>query len=213
MIRFPKIEIIDQFLNHKDYLELSNLNLNFKSTNNTIKVFHNEIDNNFKVTQYSIDPSIIKKLQFNYHERAISILKNICPEKADLYDYSDFTLICTDKNYKFPIHDDIPNKLLSGVVYLSPSENVGTIFYSDKLGNNKKIIEWKKNRGVFFSRREQETWHSYEGNGISDRLVLVYNLNTKNIKKVFEIEKKNYFKGMFRYRLNPFFHKYFKKTF
>ena len=74
MIRFPKIEIIDQFLNHKDYLELCNLNLNFKSTNNTIKVFHNKIDNNFKVTQYSIDPSIIK-LQFNYHERAISILK------------------------------------------------------------------------------------------------------------------------------------------
>ncbi len=45
------------------------------------------------------------------------------------------------------------------------------------------------------------------------RLALVYNLNTKNIKKVFEIEKKNYFKGMFRYKLNPFFHKYFKKTF
>ncbi len=167
MIISPKIEIIDQFLNQEDYLELCNLKLNFKSTNNTIKVFHNKIDYNFNVTQYSIDPLIIKKLQSNYHERAIGILKNICPEKADLYDYSDFTLICTDKNYRFPIHDDIPNKLLSGVIYLSPSENVGTIFYSDKLGNNKKIIEWKKNRGVFFSRREQETWHSYEGNGIS----------------------------------------------
>ena len=155
MIRFPKIEIIDQFLNHKDYLELCNLNLNFKSTNNTIKVFHNKIDNNFKVTQYSIDPSIIKKLQFNYHERAISILKNICPEKADLYDYSDFTLICTDKNYKFPIHDDIPNKLLSGVVYLSPSENVGTIFYSDKLGNNKKLLSGKRIE-VYFSQEENK---------------------------------------------------------
>tara|TARA_B100000965_G_scaffold368563_1_gene355338 strand:+ start:4811 stop:5452 length:642 start_codon:yes stop_codon:yes gene_type:complete len=212
MINFRKIEIIDKFLNQKDYMELCNLPLNFNSTNNTIKVFHNKIDINLKVISSSIDPSIIKKLQYNYHEKAINILKNICPEKVDLYDYSDFTLISTDKDYKFPIHDDIPNKLLSGVIYLNPSKNIGTLFYSDKYGNNKKTIEWRKNRGVFFSRREEETWHSYEGDGISDRLALVYNLNTKNIKKVFEIEKKNYVKGMLRYKLNPFLHKYLKIT-
>ena len=51
------------------------------------------------------------------------------------------------------------------------------------------MIEWKQNRGVFFSRTERETWHSYEGDGISNRVALVYNLMTNNIKKVFEIEE------------------------
>ena len=35
----------------------------------------------------------------------------------------------------------------------------------------------------FFSRKEFETWHSYEGNKVSNRIALVYNLNTYNIKK------------------------------
>ena len=38
-----------------------------------------------------------------------------------------------------------------------------------------KTIDWKKNRAVF-SRKEFETWHSYEGNKISNRIALVYNL-------------------------------------
>ena len=49
----------------------------------------------------------------------MEILKELSPEKYDLYDYSDFVLILTDKNAKFPFHDDTPNKLLSGVIYLS----------------------------------------------------------------------------------------------
>ena len=46
-------------------------------------------------------------------------------------------------------------------------------------GANKRIIEWKQNRAVFFSRNERETWHSYEGDGSSNRIALVYNLMTK----------------------------------
>ena len=40
----------------------------------------------------------------------MDILKEICPEKINLYDYSDFTIIITKKDSKFPIHDDTPNK-------------------------------------------------------------------------------------------------------
>ena len=64
--------------------------------------------------------------------------------------------VVTSKNTKFPIHDDTPNKLLSGVIYLTPEENSGTIFYSSKKGENKKEIEWKQNRAVFFSRKEKK---------------------------------------------------------
>ena len=132
------------------------------------------------------------------------------PQKAELYDYTDLVLIETGSEYKYPIHDDTPNKLLSGVIYLSPDKNTGTSFYENRFGKNKKTIEWKKNRAVFFSRKEFETWHSYEGNKVSNRIALVYNLNTYNIKKVYSIENKSYILGKLRYKINPYLFEFFK---
>ena len=140
----------------------------------------------------------------------MKILKEISTEKADLYEYSDFTIIVTSKNSKFPIHDDTPNKLLSGVIYLSPESNSGTIFYNSRQGENRTEIDWKTNRAVFFSRREKETWHSYEGDMKNNRVALVYNLMTTQVKEVFEVEKKNYFIGNLRWKLSPHIYKYFK---
>ena len=54
-------------------------------------------------------------------------------------------------------------------------------------------MEWKVNRAVFFSRKERETWHSYEGDKHNDRIALVYNLKTTKIRAVYEIEKKTIF--------------------
>ena len=68
------------------------------------------------------------------------------------------------------------------------------------------------NRGVFFSRSEKETWHSYKGDGKSNRVALVYNLMTKTIKDVYKIEKKNYFLGQLRYKVNPYLYRFFKFT-
>ena len=99
---------------------------------------------------------------------------------------------------------------MSGVIYLSPRINSGTIFYENKKGDNKKEVEWKQNRAVFFSRTEKKTWHSFQGDEISSRLVLVYNLMTTNIKKVAEIENTNYFLSKTRYLVNPILYKYFK---
>ena len=87
-------------------------------------------------------------------------------------------LVFTGKLYKFPIHEDSANKLLSVVVYLYPKLNTGTILYSDQSGNDKTIIEWVPNRALIFSREEGVTWHSYEGNGISTRYALVANLRS-----------------------------------
>ena len=142
------IKIVDNFLNKEDFNYLLNLHqdLNFKDE---FRVFHNEI-NDDKIINSSIDQNFLKKIHKNYFSKAMEILKEICPEKSGLYDYSDFTIIKTKKNSKFPIHDDTPNKLLSGVIYLYPEKNSGTIFYSDKKGSNKTIIDWKPNRAVFF---------------------------------------------------------------
>ncbi len=205
-----KIKVIDDFLIKQDFDDLCKLgnNLNNKKDFN---VYHNKINNN-GVIDTIIDESLLKRIHNNYHQKAMNILKEICPEKLSLYEYSDFTIIVTRKNSKFPIHDDTPRKLLSGVIYLEPQKNSGTIFYSDKKGSNKNNIEWRQNRAVFFSRRERETWHSYEGDGLSNRITLVYNLNTNNIKAVYDVEKKNFFYGNLRFKINPYLSKFFKIT-
>lgn len=69
-----------------------------------------------------------------------------------------------------------------------------------------------QNRAVFFSRTERKSWHSFQGDGVSSRLALVYNLMTTNIKKVSEIENKNYFLTKTRFIINPVLYKYFKIT-
>ena len=101
---------------------------------------------------------------------------------------------------------------MSGVIYLKPEKNLGTVFYSNKKRDDRKEIEWKINRAVFFSRTENETWHSYEGDKISNRIALVYNLKTKRVKDVYKIEKKSYFFGQLRNKINPYLHKFLKIT-
>ena len=207
-----KIKIFDDFLEAED---LKKLSIYAKNLNNDrgVHVFHNEIDLNNKILNASIDKDLLIKLNKKYLEKGISILKELNEEKVSLIDYSDFTIIKTKKNKKFPIHDDTFNKLLSGVVYLYPENNIGTIFYNTKNGKDKNVIEWKINRAVFFSRIERETWHSYEADSASDRITLIFNLMTKekNLKKVLDIEKKNYFSGKLRYKINPYLHRYFGK--
>ena len=204
-----KIRIIDNFLNTQDFEELNSINLD-SIPGDKISVYHNEIDKNNKIKTSCLDKSLILNLHKNYHSKTIKILEDLNYEKSKLYDYSDFTIIKTGKNYKFPIHDDTPNKLLSGVIYLYPKDNTGTIFYSNKNGDSKKIVEWKQNRAVFFSRVEKETWHSYEGDGYSDRIALVYNLMTYDVKSVYSIEKKNYFFGNLRWKANPYLYRFLK---
>ena len=67
----------------------------------------------------------------------------------------------------------------------------------------------KINREVFFSRKERESWHSYQGDNENNRVALVYNLMTKRIKEVYEIENKNYVVAKIRSKLNTYLYKYF----
>ena len=208
-----KIKKIDNFLEDEDFKSLSNYAKNL-SENNKIDVYPNTIDKNNNILKLSIEKSLLIKINSKYLPRAFDILKELNPEKIKLFSYSDFSIIKTNKNSKFPIHDDTPNKLLSGVIYLYPENNSGTVFYNSKSGDNKTSIDWKQNRAVFFSRRERETWHSYEGDRINDRVALVYNLMTheQNIKKVCEIENKNYLISNIRYKLNPYLFKLIKRV-
>ena len=205
-----KLKYIENFLKEDDFNKLISSHL-VEVPKDSIKIFHNKIDKNNNILENSFETSFLKLLHKNYHQKAFDILKELNLEKSKLYDYSDFSIVITGKNYKFPIHDDTPNKLLSGVIYLYPKKNVGTIFYSTKKGDSKKVVDWKQNLGIFFSRIEKETWHSYEGDNVSNRMALVYNLMTNRIKEVYKIENKSYIFGSIRWKLNPYLHRYFKK--
>lgn len=204
-------KVIDNFLNKEDFNELCLLKLK-KTKEDEITVYENRINSNEDVESQCINKETLIRLFRNYHEKAINLLRELNPKKVDLYDHSQFYIIESGSKYVFPIHDDTPNKLLSGVVFLKPEKNTGTIFYKDKKGNGKNEIEWKQNRAIFFSRIERETWHSYESDKKNNRIVLVFNLMTNNIKKVCQIEKKNYFITQFRYKANPYIYRFFKST-
>jgi|TARA_B110000444_G_C18592861_1_gene479232 hypothetical protein len=205
------IKIIDNFLNKEDFQELCALKLK-KISDNEIAVYHNSIDKNNKVDSECLGHDVVRRLYKNNHQRAINLLNELNPKKVDLYEYSEFHIIEIGRNYKFPIHDDTPNKLLSGVIYLRPEKNLGTIFYKNKNGEDRNETEWKQNRAVFFSRSERETWHSYEADGKQNRIALVYNLMTNKIKKVCEIENKSYLFVKIRYLINPYLLRFLKFT-
>ena len=170
---------------------------------------------NFNPKRHILRFRVLKSFDylFTNRQRMFDIIE-LNEKKVSLIDYSDFTIIKTKKNIKFPIHDDTFNKLLSGVVYLYPEKNIGTIFYNTKSGKDKNIVEWKINRAVFFSRIERETWHSYGADSANDRITLIFNLMTKekNLKKILDIEKKNYFFGKLRYKINPYLYRLFNNT-
>ena len=87
------------------------------------------------------------------------------------------------------------------------------MFCDDKKGTNSKNVDWKQNRAVFFARKERETWHSFESDGISTRVAVVYNLMTTDIKNVCKIEGKSFILSLLRYKLNPFIYRFLKKFF
>ena len=206
-----KIKIIDNFLDNEDFEKLCSIQLD-EINSEQIQVFHNEIHNNEIIKNSKIDKSFLKKLNEKYLIKAFNILKELNPYKLDLYEYSDFTLIHTGSHYKFPIHDDTPNKLLSGVIYLKPKINKGTLFYIYLKGNEKREIEWKQNRAVFFVRSEKKSWHSYEGNKESARIALIFNLMTTKIMDVAKCENSNFLTTYLRFKINPYLYRFLNIT-
>ena len=147
----------------------------------------------------------VLEIKKNYFPMFYKILSEVSPLKKNLIDFIDFELVVCGKNYRYEIHDDIPYKLLSIVIYLMPEENIGTILYpcptyrvfngGFRSPNEGTAVKWKQNRALIFPRIGQKTWHAYQGNGKENRLAFVINVGTNQIEKVLEIEKSNEFKN------------------
>ena len=119
----------------------------------------------------------IKTIYEKHHDYMLECLKELAPEKLKNYSFTELNVVNTGKDVSFPIHADTKDKLLSVVVYIAPEKNEGTYLFETKDGKNPQVIEWKINRAFIFSRTD-DTWHSYKGDGISNRLTLVYNLRS-----------------------------------
>ncbi|MBD1134937.1 hypothetical protein IDH21_00885 [Pelagibacterales bacterium SAG-MED47] len=204
-------KILDNFLDQTSFDYLSSLKLKNVSPNEVLN-HHNRVYKNGEIESHCISSEILKNLQNSCHKIAINLLNELAPHKTSLYEYTDFNIIETGKDYTFPIHRDHVNKLLSGVIYLKPEKNTGTIIYKNKKGDNPCEIPWKENRALFFSRTEKNSWHNYKGDGKNNRIVLVYNLMTTDTKAICKLEKINYNFIKFREFINPYFYRIFKKV-
>ena len=142
-----EIKIVDNFLSLEDLNSLKSLNLQ-RVSEKKMNVYVKKIKND-SAYGTGIGDKLVKDLQRNYHSKAMKILEELSPEKSNLYEYSEFGISDIGENYDYPIHNDTPNKLLSGVIYLSPEKSFGTKFFDNKKGEGEKNINWKVNR-VFF---------------------------------------------------------------
>lgn len=126
-----------------------------------------------------LSKELVQRIHNDRHSDMMDLLKELAPEKVKFYHHSTYNIIMSGKDFKYPIHDDSRKKLLTVVVYVTPEKNKGTLLHSSETGENTYEVEWKQNRALIFSRKDNVTWHSVKGDGISNRLILSYNLKSK----------------------------------
>ena len=148
-----KVKILDNFLKKEHLQIIQNIELE-KIDNKSVKVYHHAIDfvNNI-ISNDLFNNNFLNDLQKTYHNKALELLRELYPEKIELYDYSDFHLIESGKDYKFPIHDDLPEKLLSGVIYISPRKIQGLYFMTKKTEMEKMKSNGKSTEQFFFQEK------------------------------------------------------------
>lgn len=196
-----RYEILDNFLSSEDldYFQAFLRNLN-PSLDHPTSFFGRK---SWTDDQNTLPKEKIIELEKSYLPVAMEILQRLAPHKMDLVEDVTFNLQSTPPNFSYPIHLDSNQKVLSGVIYLHPESSTGT-FLHDNIDDIKgKEIPWKVNRAFFFSRTPSDSWHSYRGDSLGFRWVLVFNLLTFNLRK-HEIRDQ----GITRYFRNRVMQKY-----
>ncbi len=175
-VPFPHL-VIDDFFTDEEFNEIKRHEAVVKDKE--IKIAHSLIRKNGEVKSDTFNKEFLTGINDKYLPPLQAMLGALSKKKTALYEYSDFHLISTGAHYEHAIHDDIPKKLLSVVIYINPEQNNGTFIHDgryspDPVGE----IEWKQNRAFVFSRLDRKTWHSYSANKLDNRFCVIYNLNT-----------------------------------
>ena len=72
------------------------------------KVYHNKIYNDGISIPTCLEKNFLVELQNTYHSKAIDILKNLS-KKKNLYQYSEFHIVKTEKDYFLSIEIHLIN--------------------------------------------------------------------------------------------------------
>lgn len=160
--------VIDDFFEQNDFNEITKVELE-NLENEEIKVYD------------KFNKELKDRIYFKHNEQLISILGKLAPKKIKLKRRFDIRLAQTGPDATYPVHQDHPNKILSVVVYISPSVSTGTLLHSSEMDEKPKEIQWKSNRAFIFSRHPNNTWHSYVGDKKTFRRTIVYNIYTDDI--------------------------------
>ena len=176
-----KYEIVDNFLKLEDLAYLQSLLGSLEPKSDSPTSFRSR-------KSYSPDKNIISQeklleLEETYIPQAMKILQSLAPHKLDLVDDAAFNLQSTPPNYSYPVHLDASEKVLSGVVYLQPNISTGTFIHKGLDDVSGEEVPWAVNRAFFFSRTPTDSWHSYKGDGVGFRWVLIFNLITFQERK------------------------------
>jgi hypothetical protein len=124
--------VVDDFLSPDDFAALSDRQIVASPQDKVVSLKENRVYGDGRVVANGLDADFLRRLQARYHQRSIDMLRALAPAKVPLYEYSWYELNITGSHCAFPIHDDVPRKLLSIVVYLKPEENTGTLLYATK---------------------------------------------------------------------------------
>lgn len=176
-----KYKTVDNFLklDHLNYLQTLIETLEPKSDYPTS--FRTR--KSYSDSENTISREKLMELEETYIPRAMDILKFLAPHKLALVDNFAFNLQSTPPNFSYPVHLDANEKVLSGVVYLKPNRSTGTFLHKSLNDVSGEEIPWAVNRAMFFSRNPSDSWHSYRGDGVGFRWVLVFNLLTSKVRK------------------------------
>ena len=175
-VPFPHLTV-DNFFTEEDFQKIKEREA--KVSGREIKIAHSLIAKNGEIKSDTFDANFLTKIDQKYRPLLLKFLGVLSEKKQPLYECSDFHLISTGPDYEHAIHDDIPKKLLSVVIYINPESNNGTFIHRDRQSPEPVgEVEWKPNRAFIFSRMDRKTWHSYSANKVDNRFCVVYNLNT-----------------------------------
>lgn len=206
---FFKYIVLDDFFADAEIKYLNNLDISDVASDQASILYQLRIFKDRNIEPKGKDGALIPiekitAIHNKYEPLFYSLLLKLCPTKSNLIEFIDYQIILTGKDCKYPIHDDVASKLLSTVIFLKPESNCGTLIYPcpNYASFDGRIfspsegaaIEWKINRALIFSRIHQKTWHSYQGDGKSNRLAFVINVGTDKVKEVMDIENSKEFR-------------------
>lgn len=181
-------KVVDHFLDDSDFSYLRDLGLRTKVSPGEIVALRSRTNESKTI----IPSEVLNTLQKRYEPIALEILNELAPKKVQLYEFCSFQISITDKNAVYPAHVDQPEKLLSGVIYLSPDVSTGTLLHKNANDLMAYEVPWMPNRAFFFSRHPKNTWHSYRGDQKGPRITLIFNLMTSKLREHQIIDQGNF---------------------